>query len=305
MPVIEEVDDAVQTPTPEILDILKQNELQEKTAQVQRIEITPVPTYCLKLKSSDDKKIFVNVCEHEKLPAPKDQTDEQLFMMMQNILSDADDSTMMDYRVPMSIGEPHVETDKTGALVNCYDVVLNPRFVRKTAAAGSNAHFTFLLHMIYQGLGSKYQIEFRDTWVKLQNKKYFGESVVNTFIADRSSKPRIETLKSDVAAKPVIKTVSETSHINKFEKSAPFEKNDQSCSYKITKTGPESAEIIINNVKNDSLELSLGEQRILVKQSSKPVLDLWLPIKMRNPENCSSSFSRNSLKVNLQEIIFL
>jgi len=300
MPVIEEIDDVVQSPTPEILDILKQNELQEKSAQIQRLEITPVPVYCLKLKSSDDKKVFVNVCEHEKLPAPKDQTDEQLFMMMQNILSDADDdSTMMDYRVPMSIGEPHVETDKTGGLVNCYDVVLSPRFVRKTAAAGSNAHFTFVLHMIYQGLGSKYQIEFRDTWVKLQNKKYFGENVVNTFIADRSSKPKIETLKSDVVTKPIIETVSEITQINRFEK------NDQPCSYKITKTGPDSAEIIINNVKNDSLELSLGEQRILVKQSSKPILDLWLPIKMENPEKCSSSFSRNSLKVNLQEIIFL
>merc|ERR1711976_723429 len=77
----------------------------------------------------------------------------------------------------MSIGEPHVETDKTGALVNCYDVVLSPRFVRKTVGNGNQAHFTFLLHMIYQGLGSKYQIEFRDSWIKLQNKKYFVENV--------------------------------------------------------------------------------------------------------------------------------
>ena len=184
MPVIEEVEDKT-PPPPEILDILKQNELEKQAAEIKRIEVTPEPVYCLKLRSTDDKKIFVNVCEHKKLPAPKDRTDEQIFMMMQQILSDEDENTMMDYRAPMSIGEPHVETDKKGELVTCYDVVLSPRFVRKTVGSGGNAHFTFLLHLIYQGLGAKYQIEFRDTWIKLQNKKYFGENILkNEFLFD-------------------------------------------------------------------------------------------------------------------------
>lgn len=72
-----------------------------------RHEFVPKPGCVIKLRSSKDEKVFINVCTSDKIPAPKEVSDQELVDILQSV-----DPTQ--YRVPMSLGEPHVELDNRG-----------------------------------------------------------------------------------------------------------------------------------------------------------------------------------------------
>lgn len=72
-----------------------------------RHEFVPKPGYVMKLRNSKDEKVFINVCTSDKIPAPKEVSDQELTEILQSV-----DPTQ--YRVPMSLGEPHVEVDNRG-----------------------------------------------------------------------------------------------------------------------------------------------------------------------------------------------
>lgn len=72
-----------------------------------RHEFVPKPGHVIKLRSSKDEKVFINVCTSDKIPAPKEVSDQELVDILQSV-----DPTQ--YRVPMSLGEPHVELDNRG-----------------------------------------------------------------------------------------------------------------------------------------------------------------------------------------------
>lgn len=71
------------------------------------VEFVPKPGYVMKLRNKKEEKVFINVCSSEKVPAAKEIGDEELV----EVLHSADPT---QYRVPMSLGEPHVEVDNRG-----------------------------------------------------------------------------------------------------------------------------------------------------------------------------------------------
>lgn len=65
------------------------------------------PGMCVKTVSEPDKqKIFVNICQSNSVPHPPDLSREELVELLQS----EDPSS---YRVPMSLGEPHMEVDNS------------------------------------------------------------------------------------------------------------------------------------------------------------------------------------------------
>lgn len=72
-----------------------------------RHEFVPKPGYVMKLRNSQNEKVFINVCTSDKVPVPKDVSDQELAEILQSV-----DPTQ--YRVPMSLGEPHAEVDNKG-----------------------------------------------------------------------------------------------------------------------------------------------------------------------------------------------
>ena len=60
--------------------------------------------FCLKTKSEKGDKVFINVCLSDQVPSPKDITDDQLDALLES----GDPS---QYRVPISLGDPHDEVD--------------------------------------------------------------------------------------------------------------------------------------------------------------------------------------------------
>lgn len=59
---------------------------------------------CVKAKTEDGEKVFLNICTSDKLPAPEDISDAKLF----EILSEENPQ----FVIPMSIGTERLECDK-------------------------------------------------------------------------------------------------------------------------------------------------------------------------------------------------
>ena len=78
-----------------------------KNVSLDSVEFVPKPGHVLKLRNKNEEKVFINICTSEKVPAAKDISDEELVKVLESV-----DPTQ--YRVPMSLGEPHVEVDNRG-----------------------------------------------------------------------------------------------------------------------------------------------------------------------------------------------
>lgn len=77
------------------------------------------------------------------------------------------------FRVPMSIGDGHVEQDKSGAPTTVYDVAIHPKMFEKFEKG--ELFQTFLLSVVFEGLQDKHQIELdRAMTTTLKHRKSIG-----------------------------------------------------------------------------------------------------------------------------------
>ena len=51
-----------------------------------RYEFVPKPGYVMKLRNSQNEKVFINVCTSDKVPVPKDVSDQELAEILQSVL---------------------------------------------------------------------------------------------------------------------------------------------------------------------------------------------------------------------------
>ena len=108
--------------------------------------VTPDPGFCVKTKSISGGKVFLNLCRIcEIIPPAKPITEEQL----QKIIAEEDYSS--DYRVPMSLGAPRPDTDKSGGPCLICDVALNSAWFEDTLE-NSITFTTFVVHIAMEGL---------------------------------------------------------------------------------------------------------------------------------------------------------
>lgn len=87
--------------------LLLEETRKQKNVSLDSVEFVPKPGFVMKLRNKKEEKVFINICTSEKVPAAKDVSDEELVKVLQSV-----DPTQ--YRVPMSLGEPHVEVDNRG-----------------------------------------------------------------------------------------------------------------------------------------------------------------------------------------------
>lgn len=89
------------------MKLLLEESKKVKTVSPESVEFVPKPGYVMKLRNGKEEKVFINVCTSEKVPAAKEVSEEELVKAFHSV-----DPTQ--YRVPMSLGEPHVEVDNRG-----------------------------------------------------------------------------------------------------------------------------------------------------------------------------------------------
>lgn len=88
----------------------------------------PEAGFCLKTKTVKGEKVFLNVCKSPEIGAPRDISEEELIKLIeQDDLADA----AFQFRVPMSLGEPHTELDNSAEACTAYDICVSPDFMQK------------------------------------------------------------------------------------------------------------------------------------------------------------------------------
>ncbi|XP_028268705.1 PIH1 domain-containing protein 1 [Parambassis ranga] len=128
--------------------------------------IRPQPGTCVKtVNEKDQQKVFINICQSTSVPPPPELSRDELVELLQS-----DDPS--GYRVPMSLGEPHTETDNSSQGCTAYDVVINQEFFQKCQKDPLFQQFVIMVSV--EGLENKYNLELSRDWKVLKNRKFLG-----------------------------------------------------------------------------------------------------------------------------------
>ncbi|XP_072016431.1 PIH1 domain-containing protein 1-like [Amphiura filiformis] len=268
------------------------NEGQEPISKL----VTPEPGFCVKTKDDQGNKIFVNICKTEHMPAPKDISDEDLVKLLQ--------SDEPDFRVPLSIGEPHAEVDKGGKGCTAYDIAINSEFYNKIGT--SDLFKGFFMSVVIEGLENKYNILLDKNWIQLKNKKCHG--VITEHNIRTKSKPRISEV-GEGSIEPENPSLSSSTTIpasskpliTELESSSVVTSKAPQPEYVIMREPLEGhpeflvAEIKLPKVKSAKLlTLDLGEDRIVLHaHPSAYYLDIYLPFYIMQ-EDSGAQFNRDT-----------
>ncbi|XP_064080335.1 PIH1 domain-containing protein 1-like isoform X1 [Macrobrachium nipponense] len=246
--------------------------------------IKPKVGLCVKTRDEEKNKVFINVCTSDAIPTPEDISDEELISILES-------EEPSDFRVPMSIGQPHHEKDKSGESCVAYDVVISPEFFSKMT---NNPLFNnFFMVATLEGIEEKYSLRLdKNGWTVLKNKKYHGtmpEQAVRTtmpLVQELSkvrhwetkdlpgpSKAKSET--SPATNKPLISEVSS----KKIQKVKP--------KFVLEKIGFEEITTLQAKVElpemisGQDIDVAVGEDRLVV-ETRKSFFDVFVPHKMDN-----------------------
>lgn len=158
--------------------------------------VEPTAEFCIKTKNETGEKVFLNICTADHIPSPKDITDNELIELIES-----EDPSR--FRVPLSLGEPHVEVDKSGKGCTAYDIVISSSFCEKIKS--NNMFMGFFMSVIMEGMDNKYEVKLSREWITLKNKKCMG--TIQTQHIRSESKPWImEMDPSTVPSEPSSQT---------------------------------------------------------------------------------------------------
>ena len=240
--------------------------------------VKPTPGLCIKTKNKKSgEKVFINICTSSTVPMPKVISEKDLLEMLDK-LGDSDE--VIDYRVPMSLGEPHAEVDNRGNGCTAYDVIINPNYLH--TINNSKIFFGFLMSIIMEGILHKYELELEKNWTLLKNKKFLG---------------RID--EQNLRKKTLIQEISSSSGDD--QSSASVTENVKRPRCEIVQEPDEGhpeflvAEVRLPGIKNaNSVMVDVGEDRLVVCTRPKLFkLDVFLPFNLVQ-EDCGSQFNVSS-----------
>ncbi|XP_044734331.1 PIH1 domain-containing protein 1, partial [Chrysoperla carnea] len=238
-----------------------------------------VAGFCIKTKSNDDEKVFINICHTKDLPTPNEISESELLELLQS-------EEAPNYRVPMSIGQSKSVTDKQGNPAKAYDVAISTQFFNKI----ENKEFfkNFLITLVLEAVSDKYNVTLNTTSVNvLKNRKCMGSLQLH-----RVQKREMDTAMG-VQPKKLIQEI-ETSY-------KPIISELRVPKFRLTgepSTGTLETiigEIFLPEVKSvKNLELDVGEDRIVLKENQYNYdLDIFLP-HLINQDKVSASLNKNN-----------
>ncbi|XP_054263845.1 PIH1 domain-containing protein 1-like [Macrosteles quadrilineatus] len=227
--------------------------------------VKPNPGFVVKTRSESGEKIFLNICHTEDIPPPRDLSDAELIKILES-------EEPSSYRLPMSIGDLHQESDKSGAPCLVYDIAINTTFFHKVE---TNQLFrSFLLTVVLGGVGDKYKKEIdTNDYVILKNRKVMGSlqhhRIEQRAVATTPRKLLIEEVKTE------------------FTKDKPR--------FRIIREPPVGIPEVLTvqvHIKDASsgkkLLLDVGEDRLVLRSAkSGSLLDIFLPYSVDQDGTCA------------------
>lgn len=214
---------------------LKQMEADNMVPQDKEL-LRPQAGFCIKTKTQDDQKIFINVCHHEKIDPP--------------VMTPS--GTGQEWKVPNSLGPPRMEKDNSGKPCVTFDIAFHTQAL--ATAARSKPFKNMICDVSIEQVQSKYrQYQRSDTTL---NKDYRilrkvacigGTPAVMTLARPKKAKASSEATKpKDATAKPASKPASKpaaqsTTKSNKTRRAASKAGAKKQASHAATATPPAAA----------------------------------------------------------------
>jgi len=261
----------------------------------------PKPGLCVKTKDIDGTKFFINLCKLTEIPPPPPIEESELTRMIET-----EDYTNL-WRVPMSLGAPRKEKDKSGNTCTVAEVAINTSWFDGTMS-DSMVFISFVVTVAMEGLADKYGNDARldrQNWTILKNKKFLGESCPPHRIQQRPTSG-IEQLEGKEPSGSMIKELksgeSGLEHSLKRDEKCVRTKEkkilstDREPEFKIIKRpiiNPTELEatIWLPGVKSSKeITLDVGGDRIVMTCTKQQyLLDIFLPFSLDN-DNCYASY---------------
>lgn len=247
--------------------------------------VKPTPGFCVKTRTINNDKIFVNICQTDAIPAPEDISEGQLLEILQS-------DTPSEFRVPMSIGDSRPEPDKSGNPATAYDIAINPAFFTKVE---SNKLFKqFFLTVVFEGLQDKYSITINvDDFTILKNRKAMGTLQLHRIqqreINKKMNKEKKLIEELDVPTTPLL-VESKKKQLASTSKITSLDEPTKEPAYKLvkikSKDGDEEflvADLFMPDVTSiKDLTLDVGQDRIILESRQRGyLLDIFLPYMIR------------------------
>jgi len=257
--------------------------------------VIPKPGLCIKTKNSAGSKFFINLCKLNEIPPPPPLDEEELTRMIES-----DDYSSV-WRVPMSLGAPRKEKDKSGVECSVAEVAVNTAWFDGTMV-DSMVFTSFVVTVAMEGLADKYGEEARldrQNWTILKNKKFLGETCPPHRIQMRSN-AGIQQVSEGISGKKVLEVKEEKQVKGKVYEKPSKIKRDETNSKVMISSDREPKYRIVKHPLIDPVELvatvwlpgvkgmkeitlDIGEDRVvLVCTKQQYMLDIFLPYTFHN-----------------------
>ncbi|XP_052866741.1 PIH1 domain-containing protein 1 [Anopheles cruzii] len=147
--------------------------------------VKPAPGFCIKaFRKGTERKFFINVCQTDGIPAPRDITEDELIA----ILNDGDPS---GFRIPMSISEPREIVDKGNKDCSVCDIAINNGFYRRIENGGLLREF--LITVLFDGVEDKHRVALDETNFRILKNKKFMDRLIPHNIQNRDVRQVLES----------------------------------------------------------------------------------------------------------------
>ena len=255
--------------------LIKSQDEGDAKSSVPYSSVKPTPGRCVKTKNVQTKeKVFINICTSSTIPTPSNISENDLIKILEN-LDDPDE--MVDYKIPMSVGESHAEVDNKGNGCTAYDIVISPNFLH--TILNSKIFFGFFMSVVFEALLNKYNVELERNWILLKTKKFLGRLDTQNVRTQKlieeipPKKPLISEVQGTSIKKPQCEIICEPEIDPNF------------LVAEVNLSGISSAKSIV---------LDVGEDRIVLHTRPQMYeLDIFLPYNLIQ-EDCGSQFNVDS-----------
>lgn len=100
--------------------------------------IQPKPGFCLKSTTAGGGKVFVNVCQHDRIAEPHPMPKKE---------GESTDNDELRFKVPVSCSQAHPDKDKSGRACKVYDVAVNTKTLARCMREPEYRNFISVLSL--------------------------------------------------------------------------------------------------------------------------------------------------------------
>ncbi|KAF6207863.1 hypothetical protein GE061_016312 [Apolygus lucorum] len=258
--------------------------------------VRPNPGFCVKTRTLEGDKVFINICYTDEIPSPRDISDEELIKILES-----DEAS--SYTVPLSLGDLHIEADKSDNTCSVYDVAISTSFYNKIL---KNQLFkTFLMTVIMEGIESKYKLDLvlreEKPYVILKNRKHLG-TIQSHRIQQRKAKEPPKKLIEIISSSEETETakISELPVEKGGLKALSVDDNNKLRLFAVPGSGEVQLLLVLAKIKaltGNDIEMDVSSRRLIISCYRNETVDCVLPYPVQ-PENAVAQYF-----VNLQELM--